>query len=68
MGGDGMMEVNKEELYGYYCEDCEEWTFVERPEYPDEIHCAFCGIQNVAINSDDFRKLEKVTSANKEEL
>ncbi|MCD2526105.1 hypothetical protein ABC970_17575 [Bacillus licheniformis] len=54
-----MTKVNKDELFQYYCQDCEEWTFLESPEFPSEIYCPFCGIQNVAIDSDDLRKLEE---------
>lgn len=27
-----MTKVNKDELFKYYCQDCEEWTFLESPE------------------------------------
>lgn len=54
-GGGGMTKVNGE-LFKYYCDN---WTFLEIPEYPSEIYCAFCGIQNVAMDSGDLRKLEE---------
>ncbi|MBS4161356.1 MULTISPECIES: hypothetical protein [Bacillus] len=50
-----MTKVNGE-LFKYYCDN---WTFLEIPEYPSEIYCAFCGIQNVAMDSGDLRKLEE---------
>ncbi|ODB74160.1 hypothetical protein [Bacillus velezensis] len=51
------MNVNKEELHGYYCEECEDWTYIENLEYPSNVHCAHCGFQSVAINSNDFKKI-----------
>ncbi|MDN5389858.1 MULTISPECIES: hypothetical protein [Bacillus] len=53
-----MTRVN-DELFKYYCADCEEWFFLEMPECPSEIFCPFCGIQDVAIDSDDLRKIEE---------
>ncbi|MCY8383177.1 hypothetical protein MOC94_08195 [Bacillus haynesii] len=53
-----MTKVNGE-LFKYYCADCEEWFFLEMPECPSEIFCPFCGIKDVAIDSDDLRKIEE---------
>ncbi|UNE51147.1 hypothetical protein F5K02_09885 [Bacillus amyloliquefaciens] len=46
-------------LIGYYCNDCEEWTFLERPASTSEIYCPFCGDQTLAIDSDDLSLLEE---------
>ncbi len=47
-------------LIGYHCDDCEEWTFLERPASTSEIYCPFCGEQNLAIDSDDLSLLEEI--------
>ncbi|MED5048872.1 hypothetical protein P9873_13385 [Bacillus siamensis] len=46
-------------LIGYHCDDCEEWTFLERPSSTSEIYCPFCGEQTLAIDSDDLSLLEE---------
>lgn len=46
-------------LIGYHCDDCEEWTFLERPASTSEIYCPFCGDQTLAIDSDDLSLLEE---------
>lgn len=46
-------------LIRYYCDDCEEWTFLERPSSTSEIYCPFCGEQTLAIDSDDLSLLEE---------
>ncbi|MED5050196.1 hypothetical protein P9738_00135 [Bacillus siamensis] len=53
-------------LIGYYCGDCEEWTFLERPASTSEIYCPFCGEQNLAIDSDDLSLLEEIMKADAE--
>ncbi|QQD82665.1 hypothetical protein JD965_03345 [Bacillus siamensis] len=53
-------------LIGYYCDDCEEWTFLERPASTSEIYCPFCGEQNLAIDSDDLSLLEEIMKADAE--
>ncbi|WP_269773955.1 hypothetical protein [Bacillus siamensis] len=53
-----MPKVN-EILIRYYCDDCEEWTFLERPSSTSEIYCPFCGEQTLAIDSDDLSLLEE---------
>lgn len=47
-------------LFGYYCDDCEEWMFLERPACTSEIHCPFCRDQTLAIDSDDLSLLEEI--------
>ncbi|MEC2266535.1 hypothetical protein ACR6EC_12185 [Bacillus subtilis] len=47
-------------LIGYYCDDCEEWMFLESPAYTSEICCPFCGDQTLAMDSDDFSLLEEM--------
>ncbi|MEC0487815.1 hypothetical protein ABE068_17785 [Bacillus glycinifermentans] len=46
-------------LFGYYCDECEERTFLESPAYTSEIYCPFCGNQTLAMDSDDLRLLEE---------
>nr|MDH3092487.1 hypothetical protein [Bacillus velezensis] len=53
-------------LIGYHCDDCEEWTFLERPASTSEIYCPFCGEQNLAIDSDDLSLLEEIMKADAE--
>ncbi|MFE5220774.1 hypothetical protein ACFRC1_40625, partial [Streptomyces sp. NPDC056626] len=58
-GGRGMPKVNGT-LIGYYCDDCEEWLFLERPACTSEIYCPFCRDQTLAIDSDDLSLLEEI--------
>ncbi|ERH59255.1 MULTISPECIES: hypothetical protein [Bacillus] len=53
-------------LIGYHCDDCEEWTFLERPASTSEIYCPFCGEQNLAIDSDDLSLLEEIMKVDAE--
>ncbi len=34
------MSVNKEELHGYFCGECESWTYIETVEHSIDVHCA----------------------------
>lgn len=51
--------MTAEDLHSYYCEDCEEWTYLERLEHPGEVHCAYCGVADVNISPADYEKLKE---------
>ncbi len=51
------MSLKKEELHGYHCDDCDEWTFIKNLKYPASVHCAYCGVQGFAITSEGLKKL-----------
>ncbi|MCY8609904.1 hypothetical protein MOD72_12025 [Bacillus haynesii] len=47
-------------LFEYYCDDCEERTFLEKPAYTSDIYCPFCGNQSLAMDSDDYKIMEEM--------
>ncbi len=49
--------MTAEDLHGYYCEDCEEWTYLDRLERPGNVHCAYCGEADVKISAKDYELL-----------
>lgn len=54
--------MTAEELHSYYCEECDEWTYLERLEHPGEVHCAHCGESNVNISAKDYELLRYARS------
>ncbi|QII23602.1 hypothetical protein G3M80_03090 [Bacillus altitudinis] len=54
--------MTAEDLHSYYCEDCEEWTYIDELNHPGNIYCAHCGEANVNISAKDYELLRYARS------
>lgn len=63
-GREGGRGMTKDELHSYYCEDCEEWTYIEELKYPNGVHCAHCGTEGVSISLEDYNRLKWASEQN----
>lgn len=59
VGGSGM---KAEDLHSYYCEDCDEWTYIDELNLPGNIYCAHCSEANVNISAKDYELLRYARS------
>lgn len=51
--------MKAEDLHSYYCEECDEWTYIDELKWPEEVNCAHCATHEIYMSVPTYEKIRQ---------